>query len=141
MKPIVGFVASAFDLLHVGHILLLEDCKTICDYLIVGLHIDPSIERSFKNKPIQSLDERTLQLRATKYVDKIIWYSRESEIVKILKKHKPDIRILGSDYKNKKYTCEDLGIEIYYHNRNHSYSSSELRNRIFEIEKLSKNEK
>lgn len=133
-KPKIGWVCSTFDLLHPGHILLLEDCKNVCDFLIVGLQEDPTTDRPEKNKPIQSLKERMIQLKAVKYVDKIITYKTEKDLKKLLKKIKPNIRILGSDYKGKHYTGDDLNIEVYYHNRKHKYSSTELRNRIYQIE-------
>lgn len=127
---IVGFVASSFDLLHAGHCLYLQDAKSVCDYLIAGLHEDPTLDRPSKNKPIQSLDERLIQLRSVKYVDEVIVYKTECELSNILSKLKPDIRILGSDAIGKPITGGEYCRFIHYHNRNHKYSSSELRNRI-----------
>ena len=130
-KKIIGFTCSSFDLLHAGHILMLEDAKKQCDYLIVGLQTDPTIDRpQDKNKPIQSLKERKIQLEAVKYIDEIIEYSTEKELYKLLKKINPDIRILGSDYKEKSFTGDDLNIKIYYHERNHNFSSTNLRKKI-----------
>ena len=130
-KKIIGFTCSCFDLLHAGHILMLKDAKKHCDYLIVGLQIDPTIDRpQDKNKPIQSLKERKIQLEAVKYVDEIIEYSTEKKLYKLLKKITPDIRILGSDYKGKSFTGDDLDIKIYYHSRNHNFSSTNLRKKI-----------
>tara|TARA_Y100001970_G_scaffold27492_1_gene33543 strand:+ start:814 stop:1224 length:411 start_codon:yes stop_codon:yes gene_type:complete len=130
-KQKIGFTCSCFDLLHAGHILMLEDAKKQCDYLIVGLQTDPTIDRpKEKNKPIQSLEEREIQLRAIKYIDKIIIYNSEKELYELLKKLNPDIRILGSDYKNKDFTGNNLDIKIYYHQRTHNYSSSSLKKRI-----------
>jgi len=130
-KHIIGFTCSCFDLLHAGHILMLKDAKNQCDYLVVGLQIDPTIDRpKVKNKPIQSLTEREIMLKAIKYVDEIIIYNTEKDLYELLKKLKPDIRILGSDYINKDFTGNDLNIKIYYHNRNHNYSSSNLRKKI-----------
>ena len=97
----VGFVASCFDFLHAGHCLMLKDAKEQCDYLIAALHVDPSTERNYKNKPIQSLEERRIQLESIKYVDQIELYETEEDLLFILNKIKPNIRILGSDYKNK----------------------------------------
>ena len=131
MNKIVGFTCSCFDLLHAGHILMLEDSKKQCDYLIVGLQSDPTIDRpDTKNKPVQSLKERQIQLEAIKYIDEIVIYNTENELYGMLKEINPDIRILGSDYKNKSFTGDDLSIKIYYHNRNHKFSTTNLRERI-----------
>ena len=126
----IGFTCSCFDLLHAGHILMLKDAKQQCDKLIVGLQINPTIDRPEKNKPIQSYEERYIQLEAIKYVDKIIKYTTEKDLYKKLLEINPDIRILGSDYINKSFTGDDLNIPIYYHNRNHDYSSTNLRGKI-----------
>jgi len=132
----IGITFSAFDLLHAGHILLLQDCRRQCDHLIVGLHVDPSIERPQKNTPVQSLFERYLQLRACRYVDSIIPYETESDLLTILASQKVDVRFLGSDYEDKPFTgerfCEESGIDITYHSRLHHYSTTELRERIIE---------
>lgn len=130
---IIGFVASCFDLLHAGHCLFLKEAKSVCDYLIAGLHINPNIERPEKNIPSQSLEERRIQLSSNKYVDNIIEYGTESELEKILSDIKPDIRILGSDAKNKPITGSQYCKTIYFHNRNHNWSSSQLRKRIAEL--------
>lgn len=130
-----GFVASSWDLLHVGHIRLLKDSKNICEHLIVGLHVDASIERKEKNKPIQTVTERYEQLKACRYVDEVIVYSTEEDLLHILKTSSIDVRILGSDYKGKSFTGKELNIPVYYHDRNHNYSSTELRKRIYNIEK------
>ncbi len=126
----IGFTCSAFDLLHAGHILMLKDAKKQCDYLIAGLQTDPSIDRKEKNKPIQSLEERKIQLQAVKYIDEIIIYSSEKELYDLIKKINPDVRILGSDYLGKDFTGKDLDIPIYYHKRDHDYSSSNLKKNI-----------
>ena len=129
----IGFTCSCFDLLHAGHILMLKDAKEQCDKLIVGLQTDPSIDRPLtKNKPIQSLRERKIQLEAVRYVDEIFVYETESDLVDLLKLVKPDVRILGSDYKDKSFTGDDLNIPIYYHERDHDYSSSDLRKKILQ---------
>lgn len=129
-----GITASTFDLLHAGHILMLKEAKEQCDYLICALHIDPSIERESKNKPIQSLYERYIQLRAVSYVDEIIPYETEKELETILQTENINIRIIGEDYKGKYFTgtylCELNKMDLYYNKRTHSYSSTELRNRI-----------
>ena len=127
----IGFTCSCFDLLHAGHILMLQDAKKQCDFLIVGLQKDPTIDRpDTKNEPIQSIEERKIQLEAIKYVDKIITYNTEKELYTLLIDINPDIRILGSDYKNRNFTGDDLDIKIYYHNRNHNFSSSSIRKKI-----------
>lgn len=125
-----GFTCGAFDLLHAGHIMMLEEARTFCDYLIVGLHTDPSIDRPEKNKPIQSLNERLIQLRAVKYIDLVLIYDTEIDLLNLLKAIEPDIRIIGYDYKDKNFTGDDLGIELKFNSRNHNFSSSELRDRI-----------
>ena len=127
----IGLTASTFDLLHAGHMIMLEDAKKQCDYLIAGLQSDPTIDRpNTKNKPIQTLEERKIQLKAIKYIDEIIIYNSEKELYELLEKIKPDIRILGTDYKGKSFTGDDLGIEIFYHNRTHNYSSTNIRKKI-----------
>lgn len=127
---ITGFVASCFDLLHPGHCLYLKEAKSVCDYLIAGLQTDPTIDRPNKNKPLQTLEERKIQLESCKYVDEIVVYSTEKDLEQILEKITPDIRILGSDAKNKPITGERYCKQIYFHDRNHFWSSTELRNRI-----------
>ena len=130
----IGFTCSCFDLLHAGHILMLKDAKAQCDKLIVGLQIDPTIDRPLtKNKPIQSLRERKIQLEAVKYVDDIFVYETESDLIDLLKLIKPDVRILGSDYKDESFTGDELNIPIYYHERDHDYSSSDLRKKIINV--------
>ena len=129
-KGTIGFTCSCFDLLHAGHILMLKDAKEQCDYLIVGLQTDPTLDRPEKNKPIQSFEERKIQLEAVKYVDEILKYNTEKELFEILRMLRPDVRILGSDYEGKYFTGTELNIPIYYHKRNHNYSSSNLRQKI-----------
>lgn len=131
---VVGFTASTFDLLHAGHILMLEEAKTQCDWLVVGLQTDPSIDRPEKNKPVQSLIERTIQLNAVKWVDQVICYQNEEELLQLLQVVRPDVRIIGEDYLNKDFTgkqwCLDNDVLIYYNTRDHDYSTTELRTRI-----------
>ena len=129
-KELLGFTAGNFDLLHAGHILMLQDAKRHCDELIVGLQTDPTIDRPEKNKPIQPLEERKIQLEAVKYVDEVFTYDTEKELYKKLLDINPDVRILGSDYIGKSFTGDDLDIEIYYHERNHDYSTTNLRKKI-----------
>ena len=131
----VGITFSTFDLLHAGHIAMLREAKDQCEYLICGLQIDPSIDRPGKNKPIQSVVERYTQLKGVKYVDEIIPYVQEKDIDEILELYNNiDIRILGVEYEGKdfsgKATGERLGIEHHYNQRNHRFSSSDLRERF-----------
>ena len=131
---IIGFTASAFDLLHSGHIMMLREAKQQCDYLICGLQIDPSIDRPDKNKPIQSVVERHTQLAAVRYVDEIIPYLREEDLEDILEMYPIDIRVLGEEYKDKDFTgrdiCKSREIKLYFNVRDHRFSTSELRKRI-----------
>ena len=133
-KMRVGFTCSSFDLLHAGHILMLEDARDQCDRLVVGLQIDPSVDRPEKNKPIQSLEERKIQIEAVRFVDEVIPYETEEDLHKILKHSNFHVRILGSDWKNKEYTGKELPILVYFHERNHNFSTSELRKRVFDKE-------
>ena len=126
----IGITASCFDLLHAGHILMLKEAKSVCDYLIVALQVDPTIDRPNKNKPIQSYYERWVQLSAVKYVDEIIPYSTEDELMTILQNYNIDIRILGEEYMVKPFTGNNLDMEYYYNKRTHNYSTTELRTRI-----------
>lgn len=137
----VGFTCGAFDLLHAGHILMLEEARSQCDYLIAGLHSDPNIDRKSKNKPIQALEERLIQLKAVKYVDLIVLYDTEGDLYRMLKAIKPDVRIIGADYVDKSFTGDDLGIDLFFNSRNHSFSSSGLRKRIQAAENLKLKEK
>ena len=130
----VGFTCSCFDLLHAGHILMLKEAKTQCDYLIVGLQTDPTIDRATKNKPVQSITERFIQLEAVKYIDEIVVYATEDDLIQILKAYNIDVRILGEDYKDKPFTGNDLPIEVYFNKRTHKYSTTELRSRIAELQ-------
>jgi glycerol-3-phosphate cytidylyltransferase len=127
-----GITASCFDLLHAGHILMLKEAKSACDYLIVALQVDPTIDRPNKNKPIQSFFERWVQLSAVKYVDEIIPYSTESELMTILQNYNIDVRILGEEYETKPFTGNNLDMEYYFNKRTHEYSSTELKQRIID---------
>lgn len=126
----IGFIASCFDLLHPGHILMLEDAHSKVDVLIVGLQTDPTIDRSCKNKPIQTYKERYIMLDSIIYVDEIIQYATENDLLHILKYLNPNLRILGSDWKGKPYTGHELLIDVYFHERSHGWSTSELRRRV-----------
>lgn len=131
----VGFTCSTFDLLHAGHIIMLREAKEHCDYLIVGLQTDPTIDRpGEKNKPVQSLVERYAQLSAVEYVDEIIPYETEQDLIDILTMYHIDMRILGEEYREKDFTgkeiCRKRGIELYFNKRDHRFSTSDLRERV-----------
>ena len=134
----IGFTCSTFDLLHAGHITMLEEAKRHCDYLIVGLQTDPTIDRPDKNAPIQSVVERQIQLAAVKYIDEIVMYATERDLEDLLLTLPINIRIIGEEYKSKSFTgksiCKDRGIKMVYNGRDHSFSSTSLRKRVYEIE-------
>ncbi len=139
MSKKVGFTCSCFDLFHAGHIMMLKEAKSVCDYLIVGLQTDPTVDRPDKNKPIQSIFERFVQLEACKYVDEIVIYATEKELLDILHSYPIDIRIVGDEYKQKDFTGKDLQhVEIYYNSRKHSFSTTELRARVIDRYKKEK---
>lgn len=128
-----GFVCSSFDIIHPGYILLLKEAKSLCDKVIVGLHSDPSIERSWKNSPVQSLEERKIVLEAISYVDGIVVYDTEKDLLGLLTTINPDVRILGTDYKHKEsFTGKELNIPVHFHERNHNWSTTNLKKRIIE---------
>ncbi len=134
-RKLIGFTCGTFDLLHAGHILMLKEIKTRCKYLVVGLQRDPSI-REGKNRPIQTEEERALQLSAVEYVDEVIVYDTEEDLVDLLVQIKPNERYVGSDWKdNPNLTGGDLDIPIHYNSRDHGYSSTELRERVQTIMK------
>jgi glycerol-3-phosphate cytidylyltransferase len=130
----VGFTCGSFDLLHAGHIMMLEEAKSYCDYLIVAIQSDPTLDRESKNKPVQSYEERIIMLKAIRYVDEITYYDTENDLYELLKRIKPDVRIVGADWQGKQYTGYDLDIPVIFNSRNHGYSSSELRRRVYEAE-------
>ena len=132
----VGITAGAVALCHAGPILVFKECKTVCDYLIVALQSDPSIDRPEKNKPVMSLEEREIILGAIKYIDEVVVYDTEAQLYELLKKNDLgiDIRIIGDDWKGKEYTGHDLPIEMYFNSRAHHFSASELRRRVYEVE-------
>jgi len=134
-----GFTCSTFDLFHAGHVAMLEECKRNCEYLIVGLQTDPSIDRPEKNKPVQSLVERYVQLSACKYVDEVVPYETEKDLLDYLKLHERtiDVRFVGEEYMDKDFTGRELtsqlvdaSMVLYFNKRSHDFSSSELRERI-----------
>ncbi len=132
----VGITFSAFDLLHAGHVKMLEEAKRQCEYLICGLQTDPTIDRPEKNKPVQTVVERYIQLKACKHVDEIVPYATEQDLEDILRAFKIDVRIVGEEYKDKTFTgrafCEETGIELYFNKRSHRFSSSGLRKEVLD---------
>jgi glycerol-3-phosphate cytidylyltransferase len=136
----IGITFSCWDLLHAGHNLFLEDSKNQCDILCVGLQTDPTLDRPEKNKPIQSLEERVIQIRSCRYVDYYFVYSTEKSLYDSIIELKPDVRFLGDDYIGKQFTGDNLGIKIVFHPRsNHTYSTTNLRKTIYNRELLKLN--
>jgi glycerol-3-phosphate cytidylyltransferase len=137
-----GITFSSFDLIHPGHIVMLKDCKTVCDYLVVGVQSDPTIDRKLsnssyskvsgkkKNSPIQTLEERLIMIKAIKYIDEVFVYETEKDLYKWLITNTWDIRILGSDWQGKKFTGHDIKGEVYFHKRDHNWSTTSLRKRL-----------
>ncbi len=134
-NKIVGITFGSFDLCHYGHALMFEECKEYCDYLIVGVQSDPSIDRPEKNSPIQSHKERLGIVNSIKFVDEVKPYDRESDVITMLKEVNPDVRILGADHQGTEFTGHELPIKCVFNSRDHGYSTSELRKRVFEAEK------
>lgn len=135
----IGITFSTFDMLHAGHIAMLSDAKNHCDYLIAGLQTDPTIDRpDTKNKPVQSIVERQIQLSACRYVDEVVVYQTEQDLVDLLLILPIDVRVLGVEYEGKQFTgdeaCWKRGIEIVFNGRDHSFSSSSLRKRVAQAE-------
>ena len=133
---IVGITFSTFDLLHAGHVQMLREAKEQCDYLICGLQMDPSQDRNEKNAPVQTIVERYTQLKGVKYVDEIIPYSNEKDVEDILTMYHINVRILGEEYRDKEFTGKDIcrkrDIDLYFNKRDHRFSSSDLRRRVYE---------
>ena len=134
----IGITCSTFDLFHAGHVIMLEEARRQCDWLIAAIQVDPTIDRSTKNKPVQSIIERQIQVAACKHVDEIIVYATEKELEDIFMSLPIDVRILGEEYKDKEFTGKDIcmkrGIELYYNKRDHYFSSSDLRARVYDAE-------
>ena len=134
----VGITFSAFDLLHAGHIKMLEEAKGVCDYLIVGLQTDPTLDRPEKNRPSQTVVERYIQLKGCRFVDEIVPYATEQDLEDILRSFKIDVRIIGDEYRDKNFTgrsyCEQKDIMLYFNVRDHRFSSSNLRREVAEKE-------
>ena len=142
----IGFNCSSCDLFHAGHVTMMKMEKQLCDYLIVALQVDPTIDRpGVKNKPTQSVYERYVQLQGCKYVDEILVYETEADLLNLIQTQTVHIRFLSEEYKDRDFTgkqyCIDNGIELYFHMRRHQYSSTELRNRVYELEKKKREEK
>ncbi len=138
IQPRIGITFSAFDLLHAGHIKMLEEAKRQCDYLICGLQTDPTLDRPEKNKPTQTVVERYIQLKGCKFVDEIVPYATEQDLEDILRSFKIDVRIIGDEYADKDFTgrkyCEEKGIDFYFNTRDHRFSSSSLRKEVAVLE-------
>lgn len=135
-----GLTLSTFDLLHAGHVTMLRESKEVCDYLICGLQVDPSFDRSEKNAPVQTLVERYVQLAGVKYVDEIVCYQSEADVVDILEMFNIDVKIMGSEYRDQEFTgkdvCERKNIQLHFNNRSHRFSSSDLRERVASGQRL-----
>ena len=142
----IGFNCCSCDLFHAGHVTMMKMEMQLCDYLIVALQVDPTIDRpGVKNKPVQSVYERYVQLQGCKYVDEILVYETEADLLNLLQTQNIDVRFLSEEYKDRDFTgkqyCIDNGIELYFHLRRHQYSSTELRNRVYTLEKKKRDEK
>lgn len=142
----IGFNCSCFDLFHAGHVTMLKMEKEMCDYLKVALQVDPTIDRpGLKNKPVQSIYERYAQVQSCKYVDEILVYDTEEELLNLIMTQTMHIRFLSEEYLNRDFTgkqyCMNNGIELFYHKRQHTYSTTDLRNRVYELEKAKREEK
>tara|TARA_Y100000766_G_C18892409_1_gene599226 strand:+ start:170 stop:640 length:471 start_codon:yes stop_codon:yes gene_type:complete len=140
----IGITCSTFDLLHAGHVVMLEEAKRHCDYLVAALQVDPTVDRPKKNKPIQSVVERQIQLSAVRFVDEIICYNTEKELEDIFLTLPLDVRIIGDEYKGKEFTgkriCYQRKINIVYNKRDHSFSSTDLRKRTKNMEDANEND-
>lgn len=142
----VGFTCSTFDLFHAGHVLMLEEAKRVCDHLIVGIQVDPTLDRpQTKNRPVQSIIERQIQVGSCKFVDETIVYTTEKELEDILMTLPIDVRILGEEYRETNFTgkeiCAKRNIELYFNKREHYFSSSDLRQRVYEAEQQKRERK
>ena len=130
----IGFTCSTFDLLHAGHVMMLREAKAQCDYLMCGLQVDPTLDRKTKNAPIQTIVERQAQLSAIKYVDEVIIYCTEADLLDIINMYPINVRILGEEYRTQNFTgkdeCRNRGIDLYFNKRDHRFSSSGLRKRV-----------
>lgn len=134
----IGFNCSTLDLMHAGHVTMFQEERRHCDYLIVALQTDPTLDRPHKNRPVQSIYERFVQLTACRYVDEVLVYATEADLMHILQTRHIDIRFLGDEYRDKYFTGRDYclaqGIELFYHQRHHPFSSTNLRRRVYQAE-------
>ncbi len=131
----IGFTCGAFDLLHAGHLLMLKQVAEMCDYVVVGLQSDPSIDRPHKSRPVESIEERLIRLEACRYVDEIVEYETEKQLYDYLRQHPEYVRFLGADWQGKEFTGYDLPNQCIFTSRDHGFSSTSLRGRIDEKEK------
>ncbi len=133
----IGFTASTFDLLHAGHVAMLREAKSQCDYLICGLQVNPNVDRKDKNIPIQSIVERQAQLSAIRYVDEVVVYCTEEDLLDIINMYPIDVRVLGEEYRQKEFTgkdaCRNRGIELYFNKRDHRFSTTDIRKRVRDV--------
>ena len=135
--PKKGITFGAFDLFHAGHVLMMEEAKTVCDHLIVCIQSDPSLDRPDKNRPVQSIVERQIQVAACRYVDETIVYDTEAHVLEILRSLDWDVRILGEEYRDKDFTGREESLDrCYFNKRPHAFSSSELRERVVDRAEL-----
>jgi glycerol-3-phosphate cytidylyltransferase len=137
----IGFTSGAFDLLHAGHALMLKEAKGQCDHLIVAIQSDPSIDRPEKNSPVQSYEERTIMVKAIKWVDEVRFYDTENDLCELLKEINPDVRIVGADWQGKQFTGCELPIKIYFNSRDHGWSTSDLRDRVYRAELIKRQQR
>ncbi len=141
-KGVIGITAGSFDLTHAGHFLMFEECKGQCDYLIVCLQTNPNLDRPDKNIPVQSTHERYLQVRACKYVDEVVVYETEQDLYNLFCSIKFDKRFIGADWEGKPYTGYDIpgmSQKVVFNSRNHGFSTSNLRKRVYEAEQAKRN--
>jgi glycerol-3-phosphate cytidylyltransferase len=132
----IGVVASCFDLMHAGHVLMLKDARSRCDLLVAFLQTNPTVDRPHKNKPVLSFEERQILVEGCRWIDKVFVYTRESELYEGLRTLEADLRILGDDYCEARFTGDDLPTQVYFHDRSsHGWSTTKLRKRIYEMEK------
>lgn len=141
----IGFNCSAFDLFNAGHATMLKMERELCDYLKIALQVDPTVDRpGLKNKPVESLYERYVKLQAIRYVDEILVYETEADLLNLIKTQQINIRFLSEEYINRDFTgkqyCLDNGIELHYHKRQHDYSSTDLRERTYLLEEKRRGE-
>jgi len=126
----MGIIAGNFDVIHPGYIKMFKECKSYCKQLIILLHIDPSIERPEKLKPILTKQERTEILTSIKFINGIAYYTYEKELVDLIYRLNPDIRFLGDDYRGKTYTGFELDVPVHYLNRDHGWSTTKFKKLI-----------